>query len=172
MLDFFRKLFTADFMPHGYCMRWSPDVIWLHVSSDALIALAYYVIPLALIYFVRKRKDLAFQWMFVLFGVFILACGTTHVMGIVTLWNPVYRLDGVLKAITALASIPTAILLVRLMPAAVKLPSPADLRREIDRRIVAEHELRDLNAALEHRVEERTNKLRRYNDALQRIAYI
>jgi signal transduction histidine kinase len=172
MLDFFRKLFAADFVPHGYCMRWSSDVIWLHVSSDGLITLAYYIIPIALIYFVRKRKDLAFHWMFVLFGIFILACGTTHLMGIITLWKPVYRIDGLVKAITAFASIPTAFLLVRLMPAAVKLPSPEDLRREIDRRTIAEHELRDANAELERRVEERTNKLKRYNSALQRVAYI
>jgi signal transduction histidine kinase len=172
MLEFFRKLFVPDFMPHGYCMRWSSDIIWLHVSADALIALAYYVIPFALIYFVRKRRDLAFDWMFVLFGIFILACGTTHVLGIITLWNPVYRLDGVVKAITALASIATAFLLVRLIPTAIMLPSAGDLRREIDRRVVAEHELRDLNAQLEHRVEGRTKQLKRYNNALQRVAYI
>ena len=172
MFEFFKQLFTPDFLPHGYCMRWSPGVIWLHVTSDALTALAYYVIPFALIYFVRKRRDLAFDWMFVLFGVFILACGTTHVMGIITLWNPVYRIDGLVKAITALASIPTAFLLVRLIPTAVKLPSPQDLRMEIDRRVIAERELRDLNLALEQRVEERTNKLKRYNNALQRVAYI
>jgi signal transduction histidine kinase len=172
VLDFFRKLLTADFVPHGYCMRWSPEVIWLHVSSDGLIALAYYIIPLALIYFVRKRKDLAFNWMFVLFGIFILACGTTHLMGIITLWNPVYRMDGLVKAVTAFASVPTAFLLVRLVPAAVKLPSPEDLRREIDRRSIAEQELRDANSELERRVEERTNKLKRYNNALQRVAYI
>jgi signal transduction histidine kinase len=172
MLDFFSKLFSTDFMPHGYCMRWSPGVIWLHVSSDALIALAYFIIPFALIYFVRKRKDLAFNWMFVLFGIFILACGTTHILGIVTLWAPVYRLDGLVKAITALASIPTAFLLVRLVPAAVNLPSPNDLRREIDRRTAAENKLRETNAGLERRVEERTTQLKRYNNALQRVAFI
>jgi two-component system, chemotaxis family, sensor kinase Cph1 len=172
MLDFFSKLFSTDFMPHGYCMRWSPEVIWLHVSSDALIALAYFIIPFALIYFVRKRKDLAFNWMFVLFGVFILACGTTHILGIVTLWAPVYRVDGLVKAVTALASIPTAFLLVRLVPGAVNLPSPDDLRREIDRRTMAETQLRETNASLERRVEDRTNQLKRYNNALQRVAYI
>jgi signal transduction histidine kinase len=93
-------------------------------------------------------------------------------MGIITLWHPVYRIDGLLKAITALASIPTAFLLVRLVPAAVQLPSPDDLRREIDRRTIAENELRETNAELERRVEERTNKLKRYNNALQRVAYI
>jgi two-component system, chemotaxis family, sensor kinase Cph1 len=172
MLDFFSKLFSTDFMPHGYCMRWSPEVIWLHVSSDGLIALAYFIIPFALIYFVRKRKDLAFNWMFILFGIFILACGTTHILGIVTLWAPVYRVDGLVKAITALASIPTAFLLVRLVPAAVNLPSPNDLRREIDRRTAAENQLRETNAGLERRVEERTNQLKRYNNALQRVAFI
>ena len=172
MLDFFSKLFSTDFMPHGYCMRWSPELIWLHVSSDGLIALAYFIIPFALIYFVRKRKDLAFNWMFVLFGIFILACGTTHILGIVTLWTPIYRVDGLVKAITALASIPTAFLLVRLVPSAVNLPSPNDLSREIDRRTAAENQLRETNADLELRVEERTNQLKRYNNALQRVAFI
>ena len=153
-------------------MRWSSDVVWLHVLSDAVTALAYYVIPIALIYFVRKRKDLAFHWMFVAFGIFILACGTTHVMSIVTLWYPAYRIEGLVKAITALASILTAIVLVKMMPAALNLPSPDDLRREIERRVTAEQELRILNGELEQRVSERTLRLDRYNKALQSIAYI
>ena len=111
MFDFFLKLFDSEFMPHGHCYYWRPEIVGLHVAADALTAAAYFVIPLALIQLVRKRKDLAFHWMFVLFGIFILACGTTHLMAIVTLWHPVYRLDGFVKAITALASVPTAILL-------------------------------------------------------------
>ena len=57
MLDFWRKLFTSDFMGHGYCYLWRPEIVWLHVGSDALITLAYYSIPISLIYFVRKRRD-------------------------------------------------------------------------------------------------------------------
>src|SRR4051794_30129122 len=114
MFEFFKKLFTADFVPHGYCMRWSSDVVWLHVISDALTALSYFMIPFVLVYFVRRRKDLVFHWMFLMFGVFILACGATHIMAIWTLWQPVYRLDGLIKAVTAMASVPTAFLLMRL----------------------------------------------------------
>jgi signal transduction histidine kinase len=153
-------------------MRWSSDVVWLHVISDAVITLAYYIIPFGLIYFVRRRKDLAFDWIFVAFGIFILACGATHMMAIITLWDPVYRLDGVIKAITALASIVTAALLVRLLPALLNIPSPAQLRAEIIRRTAAEQDLRQLNRELERRVEQRTEKLNRYNQALQRVAYI
>lgn len=172
MVHFFQKLFASDFMAHGFCLRWDPGVLWLQIISDGLTALAYYIIPMALIYFVRKRRDLAFNWMFVLFGVFILACGTTHLMAIVTLWNPMYRLEGLIKGVTALASVPTAFLLVRLLPAALALPSPEDLRKEIDLRARAEDQLRKLNEDLERRVENRTARLERYNDALQRLAYI
>jgi hypothetical protein len=66
-------------MPHGFCYQWKPALIWLHVVSDGLIALAYFSIPIALIHFVRKRRDVPFGWMFVCFGVFIAACGSTHV---------------------------------------------------------------------------------------------
>jgi signal transduction histidine kinase len=172
VIEFLHKLFSPDFMPHGYCMRWNSDVVWLHVISDAIITLAYYIIPFGLIYFVKRRKDLAFDWIFVAFGIFILACGATHMMAIITLWDPVYRIDGVIKAMTAIASIVTAALLVRLLPALLKIPSPAQLRAEIALRTAAEQDLRQLNRELERRVEQRTEKLNRYNQALQRVAYI
>lgn len=172
VLNFFKGLFATNFVPHGYCMRWTSSVIWLHVISDAVITLAYFVIPLALVYFVRKRKDLAFHWMFVAFGVFILACGTTHLFSIITLWYPAYRIEGVIKAITASASIVTAALLVKMIPLALSIPSPENLRREIERRKAAEQELRNVNAELEQRVQERTVRLERYNKTLQSITYI
>jgi PAS domain S-box-containing protein len=115
-------------MPHGHCYLWNPGLIRLHLISDFLIAVAYFTIPFTLVQFVRRRRDLPFNWMFVCFGVFIVACGMTHVMEIVTLWKPYYWLAGVVKAITALASVPTAILLVRLIPAALNIPGPAVLR--------------------------------------------
>ena len=100
----------------------------LHLISDFLIATAYFVIRFTLVNFVRKRRDLPFNWMFVCFGIFILACGMTHVMEIITLWKPYYWVSGIVKAITALASVPTAILLIRLIPQAVNFPGPAVLR--------------------------------------------
>jgi PAS domain S-box-containing protein len=166
MLDFWSGLLRADFLPHGWCYRWDPNVVLLHVVSDLLIALAYYFIPFALLFIVRRRGDLAFPCMFGLFGLFILACGTTHLMSVVVVWYPWYRLDGVIKLITALASVPTAILLLRIAPSVVMLPSPSQLRRvneqlaaEIAERREAEDQVRRLNADLERRVAERTADL-------------
>ncbi len=45
-------------MGHGYCYLWRPEIVWLQVGSDALITLAYYSIPVSLVYFVQKRRDL------------------------------------------------------------------------------------------------------------------
>ncbi len=158
-MDFVYKLFSSDgFMPHGHCYLWNPGVLWLHIVSDALITLAYFSIPFTLIYFVRKRQDLAFNWMFVCFAVFIVACGTTHLMEIWSVWHPTYWLSGVIKALTALASVPTAILLVRLVPKALALPSPEhlrraneDLKREIDERKEALEQIQQLNNELQRR---------------------
>ena len=118
MVTFVKNLFTSDFMPHGHCYLWQADIVWLNVISDVLITLAYYSIPITLAYFVRKRRDLPYPWMFLLFGGFIVACGTTHLMEVWTVWHGTYRLAGIIKAITAVLSIGTAILLVRLMPEA------------------------------------------------------
>ena len=114
--------------PHGFCLAWQPGLIWLHASADLLIALSYYSIPLALLALARARRDLAFRGVFWLFALFITACGTTHVMAIVTLWAPLYWLDGVLKALTAIVSVATAALLWPLLPRAIALPSPDALR--------------------------------------------
>ena len=155
-----------DYMPHGMCFLWQPELIALHVASDSAIALAYYSIPIALIYFVNKRTDLAFPTIFVLTGLFILACGTTHIMGVWTLWFPDYRLDGGIKAVTAVLSIGTAIAIWKVMPLALALPSTAQLEQankalgeEIGRRQRAEVALREANAELERRVAERTANL-------------
>ena len=90
-------------MPHGMCFLWDPGVLWLHVISDLFIAVAYYAIPVLLLYFTGRRRDIGFNWIFVAFAVFILACGTTHLLAAVTIWHPIYRLEGVVKGITALA---------------------------------------------------------------------
>ena len=153
-------------MPHGMCLLWQPNLLALHVLSDAAIAISYYTIPFALIYFAIRRRDLAFRTIFVLTGAFILACGTTHVMGVVTLWYPAYWLDGIIKAITALVSIATAWAMWQAMPAALALPSTAQLERangllehEIRERQRAESALLDANVGLETRVAARTAEL-------------
>jgi signal transduction histidine kinase len=115
--------------PHGFCLLWEPGLIWLHAASDALIGVAYYSIPLALVHFVRRRRDIAFGWVFWLFAAFILACGTTHFMAVLTLWQPAYWLDGLIKVATAVLSVATAIVLWPLIPRALALPSPEALRR-------------------------------------------
>ncbi len=152
-------------MPHVYCLR-QPGVIWLHVVSDALIAASYFLIPFLLVRIVRRRRDLVFSWMFVLFGAFILSCGMTHVLAIWTLWHPIYRFEGLIKAITALASLPTALLLVRLTPQVVALPSPQQLHMEIEERERAEAAVRQLNRDLESRIAERTRDLEKANRQL------
>lgn len=150
-MEFLRQLFSSNgFMPHGHCYLWNPGVVWLHVIADSLIALAYYSIPFTLVYFVRQRKDLVFHWMFLCFAVFIVACGTTHLMEIWNIWQPTYWLSGVIKGLTALASLPTAVLLIGLVPKALALPSPAQLaaanqalKNEIAERKQTETKLRE-----------------------------
>jgi signal transduction histidine kinase/CheY-like chemotaxis protein len=119
---------TSLFAPHGICLLWEPSLIWLHVGSDALIALAYFSIPIALTIFVMKRRDVEFGWIFWAFALFIMACGLTHVLSIITLWVPIYGIEGLVKAITAVASVVTAAILWPLLPRLLAIPSPAQLR--------------------------------------------
>ena len=118
----------ASLLPHSFCITASPPLLWLHLVSDSLIALAYLLIPAAMLIFIRRRKDVPFGWIAWLFGAFIVACGMTHAVEVWTLWYPVYWYAGVLKAFTALVSLGTAWMLYTLMPQAVALPSAGQLR--------------------------------------------
>lgn len=118
---------SSGLVPHGVCLLWRPDILALHVASDMLIGLSYFSIPVALIYFVLRRRDLEFGWMALLFALFIIACGTTHFLAVWTLWNPDYVLEGLIKVITAFASLATAAALWWLMPRILALPSPKQL---------------------------------------------
>ena len=137
MLEFFKKIFESDFLPHGTCYLWNPGVLWLNVASDIVITLAYYAIPILLFAFVRKRRDFTFNWVVLAFATFIVACGTTHLLNIWTVWHATYRLDGIVKAITALASITTALLLMPLLPTLVQMPNPTELT-DMNRKLAEE----------------------------------
>jgi PAS domain S-box-containing protein len=130
MWAFFERILDSSmFSPHGICLLWEPELIWLHVVSDAVIAMAYFSIPFALAIFVSKRRDLKFGWVYWSFGIFILACGLTHILSIYTLWVPVYGIEGLVKAATAVASIATAGMLWPLLPKLLAIPSPFELRQ-------------------------------------------
>lgn len=159
---------AASFVPHGVCLAWRPDLIALHAISDTLIALAYFMIPASIITFIRRRNDLqpAHVRLAGLFFAFILACGVTHVMGLITLWYPAYGLEGLLKLGTAVVSMATAVMLWPLMPALLAIPSQADLR-EANHRLAEEveahqrtlSELRAVQRDLRQRFEDRTRAL-------------
>ena len=160
-MGLFKELLSPDFMPHGFCYLWDPRIVWLHVISDALIALSYYCIPVILVYFIRKNRDRPFNRVFWMFAAFIVACGTSHLMEVWNVWHGSYLVSGVVKAITAVVSVVTVAMLVRLVPRIVSLPERAhlqeanrELEREIAERKRAEQALKESLAAREHAIQE------------------
>ena len=152
--------------PHGFCLLWAPGLIALHSLSDAIIGLAYFSIPLALAAFASQRTDLEYKWVIHLFVAFILACGTTHLMSILTLWSPAYGIEGIIKAITAMLSIATAAILWPLIPKLVALPSGAQLQQLNVQLRESETQVRRANSELEDRVQARTAELTAANARL------
>lgn len=125
MWDWLVQVFGAGFMPHGHCYLWSPSMVWLQVISNFAIGAAYVSISATLYFIIRRIRDVPFSWMYLAFGVFIITCGCTHFSEVVTVWHPIYWLDGGVRAVTAVASVGTAILLFPLVPKAVALADAA-----------------------------------------------
>lgn len=165
---------AASFVPHGYCLLWRPDLVALHAISDLVTAAAYFAIPAGLFVLQRRRGDLEYRWLFRLFATFIFACGTTHLLDLATLWQPLYGLQGLVKAATALVSAVTAAVFWPVIPKALALPGLGTLRAtnarleaEIAARIRAEETLRQAHEELEQRVQERTSALADLNVRLE-----
>lgn len=157
------------FMPHGFCFQGRQDVIFLHVASDAIVAFAYFMIPLTLLYFLhQKTLKISFNWAIVLFAAFILLCGITHVVGIITVWNPIYYAQGLLKAATALVSILTAFAIIPLVPKLARMRSPEELE-EANLRLQQEIVLRE---ATQNELRSSLTELKNANTELEQFAYI
>lgn len=146
----------VQFIPHGHCYLWKTNLVGLHLLSDLLIAISYYSIPATLLYFVRKSQDLPFAKTFLLFGAFIISCGTVHLAEVWTLWHPDYWISGIIKAGTALISLYTAMEMYTVVPQALSLPSPSELKlansmleREISERKQVEIDLESEKAFIE-----------------------
>ena len=142
-------------MPHGFCYLWNPRILWLHVIADSFIALSYYCIPIILIYFIRKNRVLPFNRIFWMFVLFVLACGTTHLMEIWNVWHGDYLVAGLIKAVTAGVSMLTVAMLIPLVPTAIALPGQMqEQHQEIEKRVRAETALQEGLAASQAAIKE------------------
>jgi len=97
-------------VPHGFCLQWNPLLLWTLVGSDSLIAISYFSIPFAIWFFAQKRPDVRNRWLLILFGLFIIACGITHLLDVLTIWQPNYWANALAKAVTAVLSLETALI--------------------------------------------------------------
>lgn len=149
--EFFEGLLRTDFWPaRWHCGYWTDFHGWLYIFSDVVIWLSYFMIPLLIMGFVRRRKeDVPFPKIFYIFGAFILLCGSTHFIDALIFWVPIYRVSALLRFVTAIVSVSAVIGLIRILPVAFALKSPKHLEKEINERILAEQQILELNKSLE-----------------------
>lgn len=166
MPDLLSTFFANNFIPHGHCYLWKPGLVWLHLTSDVVTTLAYYLVAFAIVYFTNQRKDLPAQTVVLLVGFFFIfaLCGTTHLMEVVTLWHPIYWVSGLIKAVTGAWSFYTfTFLLIPLIPLALDAPSPAQLALTNQELEESRRCIQAINVELEQRVQERTAQLEASN---------
>ncbi len=155
-----------QYMPHGMCLLWQPWLVALWAGSDLLIFLSYSAIPIALLTVLRRRNDVPHRGLVLLFASFILLCGITHALSIVTLWIPIYPQLGLVKLATGLVSFTTSVVLFRMIPTLVALPSPAEMTAANDRLRDEIDAHKATLASLEAKVDARTAELSRLNAVL------
>lgn len=166
-------------MPHAVCWRDDPHLIWTMVAANAITALSYLTICLTLLYLVRHtRRVLARDWIYfaVGFALFIVACGSTHLMEVVTTWLPFFWLDAVANVLTALLSAWVAVALIGRVRAlrdgindyASRLSSTETEQRQMRESLMAAQKLEDwskMSASVAHEI---ANPL----EAIQNLLYL
>jgi diguanylate cyclase (GGDEF)-like protein/PAS domain S-box-containing protein len=164
-----QNLLDKNLIPHGYCLSWNPRLLWTFVATDSIIAISYFSIPFALWYFAKHRPDVPQRWLILLFAIFIVACGLTHLLDVLNIWSPYYWANAITRIFTAAASLTTAIMLWHIMPKALKAPSSKQMA-------IINQKLEESHLELEARVEERTKELslalkesNRFRNALDKI---
>lgn len=158
-MSLWNRLLDGSLMPHGYCLLWREDLVFLHLGGDLITSMAYFAIPLALVSLVKKRDDLKFDKAFLMFALFIFLCGITHLVSIINLWHGYYFVEGLFKITTGIVSMLTAIMIWRLLPAAIAIPSKAELQQKLAELQAAKKHLAEANQQLEQKVIERTREL-------------
>jgi hypothetical protein len=149
------RLFGSnDYLPHLFCYLRRPALVWTHVTADSVIGVAYLAISVTLAYLVYKaRRDIPFHWIFLAFGLFIIACGGTHFMEVVTIWKPIYVFSAVVKIFTALASLMTAVVLPLNVPTILALVQRAKTSEQVTATLRASEERKEaLLREVHHRV--------------------
>lgn len=108
---------SSSLMPHAVCWNQDPGLIWTMAVTNFITFLSYFSICITLFYMVlqTRRAVLAKDWAFFLvgFGIFIVACGSTHLMEVITTWIPVFWIDAGTNIVTAVFSAYVAIAFAR-----------------------------------------------------------
>ena len=159
----------SSFIPHGYCMRWSSDLLWLSVGSDILMALSYFTYPIGIAYFCIKRKDLKFRWLYLGFFVaFIVTCAATHVLGIITVWYPLYWEEAWVKFVSSLVAFATVPAIWWVIPQALEIPSQEELERSRDRAEAANRAKSAFLANMSHELRTPLNAILGFSTIIQK----
>lgn len=151
VVEFFQGLFsTSEWPARWHCGRWTSFHGWLYILSDLSIWVAYFMIPLFILnYFYKKKKNIRFQRVYVLFAAFILLCGTTHFADAMMFWVPMYRLNAVIRFVTAVVSLLTVYYMVKVLPLLTTQKTNVELEQEIALRKTVEQKLEAANLDLE-----------------------
>jgi signal transduction histidine kinase len=149
--EFFKGLFAVDKWPERWhCGHWTEFHGWLYIVSDLMVWLAYFLIPVIILkYFLKKRADIKFHGIYILFAAFILLCGSTHFLDAVMFWVPMYRFNALVRFLTGVVSLFTVYQLVRILPVVFGQKTLTELEKEIQRREEVERQLAGANKNLE-----------------------
>lgn len=152
-------IFAAGFLPHGQRYDWGSALPWLFAGAHLAIAIACYCMPLALMHFLRRRRDVRFSKVFSVLSIFFLACGTTRLIAIWNIWHADHWLEVAVQGVAAVSAIVAAFMAWPLIPKAVhRLEHEIAGRRHAEEALHASQAMLRELAAYQERIREDERK--------------
>lgn len=140
MRDYFRELFSSGYLPKGACFQWNQSIVWTNAISDIFMALVHFAVPILILVFISKRKDISYSWKFLFFfSAFNFLSGVLYLIDIFITWHPVHSLDALVRLFASFTAIGTAIFLVPFISRVLKITNPEELK-ELNLKLEAEME--------------------------------
>jgi PAS domain S-box-containing protein len=174
--EFWSRLFdTQDFHQPWEHALWNTGLGFALMAAHLATALAYFTIPVLVLFFLMRLKEVRWSRLWFLFFVLLVIGGLVHFLSASTFWWPAYRFHVVVNVAMAAISWVAVIALIPIIPRLLQSKSPEEFSHQLVKREEAEQALKESEALYQSLVEGlplnvlRKDPFGRFIDANQRF---
>src|SRR5688572_29531810 len=155
MWQFWSRLFETEGFQNASQggEAWTTGLGLTLLLANLATALAYFIIPLLILFFLARRKHGGWSRIWFLFFVVLVVGGLVHLLAATSFWWPAYRFHVLVNVTMAVVSWIAIVALIPLIPRMLESKSAEEFFHQLSKREQAEQALREKEAVYKSLVE-------------------